>query len=76
VRSSSETAPLEVTLNGEPQHLPLRCTVERLLAILGMEGRRVAVARNRCVVPRSAFAKEPLENGDRVEILEAVGGGA
>lgn len=76
MRSSSETAPLEVTLNGEPQHLPLSCTVQGLLAILGMEGRRVAVARNRSVVPRSAFASEALENGDRVEILEAVGGGA
>jgi sulfur carrier protein len=40
-----------------------------------MNGRRVAVAVNREVVPRSAFPARRLVPGDRVEILEAVGGG-
>ena len=42
---------------------------------LTLEPRRVAVAVNRDVVPRSAFAGHQLASGDRVEILEAVGGG-
>ena len=40
-----------------------------------MEGRRVAVAVNRDVVPRSLYGSVELSADDRVEILEAVGGG-
>ena len=47
----------------------------RCCAALTVEARRVAVAVNRDVVPRSAFAGRLLASGDRVEILEAVGGG-
>jgi thiamine biosynthesis protein ThiS len=42
---------------------------------LGLERRRVAVAVNRDVIPRSAFDAQTLASGDQVEILEAVGGG-
>ena len=62
-------------MNGEPHALPAACDVRGLLAHLGMEGRRVAVAVNRCVVPRSAYGGHRLAAGDRIEILEAVGGG-
>jgi sulfur carrier protein len=50
-------------------------TLEDLVATLGLEGRRVAVAVNRSVVPRRTFATRALAAGDRIEILEAVGGG-
>jgi sulfur carrier protein len=46
-----------------------------LLEQLQLSGRRVAVALNRDVVPRSAFACTQIATGDQVEILEAVGGG-
>jgi sulfur carrier protein len=49
--------------------------VDGLVELLGLAGRRVAVAINRDVVPRSAFGSRRLASGDRVEILEAVGGG-
>jgi sulfur carrier protein len=49
--------------------------VAGLIELLGLTGRRVAVAINRDVVPRSAFGSRQLASGDRVEILEAVGGG-
>ena len=68
--------PLEVLVNGESQHVPGGCTVDGLLERLGLERRRIAVAVNRQVVPRSSFGAHPLAAGDRVEILEAVGGGA
>ena len=42
---------------------------------LGLDRRRIAIAVNRDVVPRSAFVTHRLVAGDRVEILEAVGGG-
>jgi sulfur carrier protein len=46
-----------------------------LLESLGITGQRIAVAINRDVVPRSTFDTHRLAPGDRVEILEAVGGG-
>ncbi|MEZ7979998.1 MAG: sulfur carrier protein ThiS, partial [Myxococcota bacterium] len=46
-----------------------------LLDTLGLGGKRVAVAINRDVVIRSQHPTHPLADGDRVEILEAVGGG-
>ena len=55
--------------------MPEGCTVLGLLRHLGVDGRRIAVAVNRDVVPRALFASHPLGSGDRVEILEAVGGG-
>ncbi len=72
---SSSASPIEITVNGEPRDIPEECTVQNLLDLLGMEGRRVAVACNRDVVPRSEYAAAEIRSGDQVEILEAVGGG-
>jgi thiamine biosynthesis protein ThiS len=49
--------------------------VDGLVELLGLADRRVAVAINHDVVPRSAFGSRRLAPGDHVEILEAVGGG-
>jgi sulfur carrier protein len=49
--------------------------VAELIGALGLQTRRVAIAVNRDLVPRSAFATHRLAADDRVEILEAVGGG-
>ena len=64
-----------VLVNGETRTIDAECTIARLVSSLGLERRRVAVAVNRNVIPRSAFDSSRLANGDRVEILEAVGGG-
>ena len=68
-------AALSIHVNGDARSIPGGCSVARLIELLGLEGRRVAVAVNRDVVPRSGFAERRLDPGDRVEILEAVGGG-
>jgi sulfur carrier protein len=67
---------LEIQVNGEPWTLAAGSTVAALVDALDLGGRRVAVAVNRDVVPRSEFAHRTLAAGDRVEILQAVGGGA
>ena len=64
-----------VNVNGEATEIQQGCSVRELLAQLGMEGRRVAVAVNRDVAPRSLYDSIELSADDRVEILEAVGGG-
>jgi len=66
---------IEIVVNGDARRMPAGSTVSALLESLDMAGKRVAVARNREVVPRSRFALEQLDAGDRLEILEAVGGG-
>ena len=72
-RPSLPAFALEV--NGEPREVEPGCSVAKLLEGLGLDRRRVAVAVNRDVVPRSAFTSRALGAGDHVEILEAVGGG-
>jgi len=64
-----------IRVNGDDLKVPCGCTVQDLLVRLECRSRRVAVALNRDIVPRSAFGSTPLTEGDRVEILEAVGGG-
>lgn len=64
-----------VLVNGESLQGPLPCTVTALLARLELAGKRVAVSINRGVVPRSRHGEALVHAGDRVEILEAVGGG-
>jgi sulfur carrier protein len=64
-----------ITLNGEPRTLAADTTVGALLAALDLAGKRVAVERNGCIVPRARHADTQLADGDRVEIVVAVGGG-
>ncbi len=66
---------LRVEINGKPRELPAGCRLASLLSQLEVGERRVAVAINREVIPRSEFNEVALHDGDRVEILEAVGGG-
>ncbi|MCP3919624.1 MAG: sulfur carrier protein ThiS [bacterium] len=64
-----------IHVNGDPRNVPRECTLEALLATLELGESRVAVAINRDIVPRTRYAKVLLADGDRIEILEAVGGG-
>jgi sulfur carrier protein len=64
-----------VRVNGVELAWPGVGSVDELLARLGMQGKRVAVSVNRSVIPRSRHGEAPVHPGDRIEILEAVGGG-
>lgn len=64
-----------VTVNGAVSALPRGTTIDRLLADLGVIADRVAVEVNLSVVGRGAFATTTIEEGDRVEIVNFVGGG-
>tara|TARA_B100002052_G_C15334920_1_gene355712 strand:+ start:156 stop:413 length:258 start_codon:yes stop_codon:yes gene_type:complete len=64
-----------VQVNGEERPLPEGCTIQHLLEMLGLGDQRVAVALNQDVIPRSGHASVILKADDRIEILEAVGGG-
>ncbi len=66
---------MQIQLNGEPFELPDAQSVADLLARLELGGRRVAVELNLDIVPRSQPASTALKDGDRVEIVHAIGGG-
>ena len=66
---------IEVNVNGAAQRFDQNIDVAALLEHLQLAGKRVAVERNGEIVPRSRFAQTPLADGDRLEIVVAVGGG-
>ena len=66
---------IEVHVNGAAQRFEPDTDVTALLERLQLGGKRVAVERNGEIVPRSRFAQTPLVDGDRLEIVVAVGGG-
>lgn len=62
-------------LNGHPRDCATATTVAQLLEQAGYAGRRVAVELNQEIVPRSQHASRTLADGDRIEIVHAIGGG-
>ena len=66
---------MKLRLNGENIETEPETTVEALLARLEIGSRRVAVAVNGQVSPRSEHADRMLCEGDDVEVIHAVAGG-
>lgn len=67
---------MTLLINGEPHRLdPASTDLAALLEQLGFAGKRIAVERNGEIVPRSLHASTRLVDGDRLEIVVAVGGG-
>jgi len=80
---------IQLIVNGQPQSIPVADQTEsitqrrddttlniaQLLEHMGLQGKRIAVERNGEIVPRSKFDQPLLTDGDRLEIVVAVGGG-
>lgn len=66
---------MNIEVNGETHHAGESVTVAELLDELGYADKRVAVERNGDLVPRSRHDAEQVEAGDRIEIVQAIGGG-
>lgn len=66
---------MKIFINGEQKNIADSVTAQHLLEQLGMSQQRVALEINREVVPRSLHAKHKFQDGDRVEIIQAIGGG-
>ncbi|SDS74098.1 sulfur carrier protein [Halopseudomonas sabulinigri] len=66
---------MQIQLNGEPYSLTQAITLAELVERLGLAGKRLAIELNLEIVPRSQHAETPLNDGDRVEIVHAIGGG-
>ena len=66
---------IQVILNGQPETLAANLTVFALLEARGLVGKRLAVERNGEIVPKARHAEVKLTDGDKLEIVVAVGGG-
>ena len=66
---------IDVVINGQRRTMNAGTTVRALIAELGLDGKPVAVERNREVVPRAQHATTELADGDHLEVVTFVGGG-
>ena len=67
---------MKITLNGQPRDLNGVADVPSLLAMLDVRLEQVAVAINGEVIRRDDWRRTALREGDAVEVVRAVGGGA
>lgn len=67
--------PMNLLLNGEPASAPESLSVAQFLDLLDLPRKGVAVELNRQIVPKSAYDAVRLSDGDRIEIVQFVGGG-
>jgi thiazole synthase len=67
---------MQIIINGEAKSFDANLTVEQLLGEIGLDHRKVAVERNLEIVPKSSYPETPLNDGDKLEIVHFIGGGA
>ena len=65
---------MRIQVNGEPREVDA-FTILDLVQALSLDSRKVAVERNLEIVPRSLHATTQLADGDRIEVVQFVGGG-
>lgn len=66
---------ITVSINGTARQLPDLTSVAALIEEMNLTGKRIALEHNGEIVPRSLFATRQLAEGDKLEVVVAVGGG-
>ncbi len=67
---------ISLSINGEQRQFAAVLSIQQLLDELGLDARKVALERNLEIVPKSAYQGTRLAEGDRIEIVHFIGGGA
>ncbi|HET8705327.1 MAG TPA: sulfur carrier protein ThiS [Pseudomonadales bacterium] len=62
-------------LNGESKQIESGKTLTDLVALLGLTGKRIAIEVNEEIIPRGEHASTQIQPGDKIEIVNAIGGG-
>ena len=65
---------MEILLNGDPHTIDQNYNVENLINSLDLNG-KFAIEINQNIIPRSEYSSTKLRAGDKIEIVEAIGGG-
>ena len=66
---------MQIILNGTEKNFQDQISIATLIRELGLDERKIAVERNREIVPRTAFNSVSLCEGDKIEIVHFIGGG-
>ena len=66
---------INIIVNGTTRQLPDSTSVATLIEEMELAGKRIALERNGEIVPRSRFSVQQLADGDKLEVVVAVGGG-
>ena len=66
---------IQLIINGEPQQVESSLNLQQLLENMGLQNKRIAIEHNGEIIPRSRFSDYIVTEGDRLEIVVAVGGG-
>ncbi len=66
---------MQITVNGESREIPGDLSAASLVENLGLAGKRLAMEVNQEILPRGRFDQHRFQPGDRVEIVQAIGGG-
>ncbi|HEU5398633.1 MAG TPA: sulfur carrier protein ThiS [Gammaproteobacteria bacterium] len=66
---------MQLLINGKSTDLPADLTARQLVERLDLAGKRIALEVNGEILPRSSYAEHLLHDGDKVEIVHAIGGG-
>ena len=67
---------MKLHINGEEKTFDSPLTLAALVEVLGMKPDRVAIELNRDIAPRATWVETMLNDGDRLEVVHFVGGGA
>jgi sulfur carrier protein len=66
---------MQIIVNGEAREIQEEITAAILVEQLGLAGKRLAMEVNQEILPRGRFEQHRFQPGDRVEIVQAIGGG-
>ena len=66
---------ISVCINGTQQNYEQRISIAELIDSMGLTGKRIAIECNNEIVPRSLYTQQLLADGDKLEVVVAVGGG-
>jgi sulfur carrier protein len=66
---------VKILVNGEKISLPEDSSIEGLIVHLGYQNKRIAIEINESIIPKSNHSTFLLQDLDKVEIINAVGGG-
>lgn len=67
---------MNIILNGQNKKIDDNTNIEKLLIILELDNKRLAVEVNQTIIPRAEFDTFTLSELDKVEIVQAIGGGS
>ena len=66
---------MKIIVNGEEISIPEDSNIQDLVAELGFKNKRIAIEVNKAIIPKSKHKSYLLASSDRVEVINAVGGG-